>query len=259
MLSKNKIKHIASLHQKKQRELQGEFFAEGTKLVMELLNSHFEVTGIYATGEWFENNILPSDFTGEKSIISMHEMERITALSTPSPCLLTLKTRNVIFNASIAKSALVLVLDDIKDPGNLGTIIRAADWFGFRHIVCSEQTVDLFNPKTIQSTMGSIARVNICYRNLETMFKELDGAVKVYGALLDGTNMLDKELSDSGIIVIGNESRGISESIRPYISDKIFIPSFQPDDLSGGTESLNASIANAIICYEFRRNRMISK
>jgi len=259
MLSKNKIKHIASLHQKKQRELQGEFIAEGTKLVMELLNSHFEATGIYATSEWFENNRLPINFTGEKSIVSMNEMERITALYTPSPCLLTLKTRNVVFNASIANSALVLVLDDIKDPGNLGTIIRAADWFGFRHIVCSEQTVDLFNPKTIQSTMGSIARVNICYRNLETMFKELDGTVKVYGALLDGTNMLDKELSDAGIIVIGNESRGISETIRPYISDKIFIPSFHPDDLSGGAESLNASIANAIICYEFRRNRMISK
>lgn len=259
MLSKNKIKHIVSLHQKKQREIHGEFIAEGTKLVVELLNSRFESTGIYATGEWFENNMLPVNFTGEKCIVSTSEMERITALSTPSPCLLTMKTGNVVFDPSIAKSELVLVLDDIKDPGNLGTIIRAADWFGFRYMVCSEQTVDLFNSKTIQSTMGSIARVNICYRNLETMFKELDGTIKIYGALLDGTNMLDTELSDSGIIIIGNESRGISETIRPYISDKIFIPSFQPDTSSGGAESLNASIANAIICYEFRRNRMISK
>jgi RNA methyltransferase, TrmH family len=259
MLSKNKIKHIVSLHQKKQREIQGEFIAEGTKIVVELLNSHFESTGIYATDEWFENNILPAGFTGEKYIVSMNEMERITALSTPSPCLLTLKTGNIIFDASIAKSELVLVLDDIKDPGNLGTIIRTADWFGFRYIVCSEQTVDLFNPKTVQSTMGSIARVNICYRNLEMMFKELDETIKVYGALLDGSNMLDEKLSDAGIIVIGNESRGISETIRPFISNKIFIPSFQPDTLSGGAESLNASIANAIICYEFRRNKMISE
>ncbi len=259
MLSKNKIKHITSLQQKKQRELQGEFIAEGTKLVTELLNSYFEPTGLYATEEWLESNRLPVGFSGERCIVTMSEMERITALSTPSPCLLTLKTRNVVFDASIAKSELVLVLDDIKDPGNLGTIIRSADWFGFRYIVCSEQTVDLFNPKTIQSTMGSIARVNICYRNLVSMFKELDGAVNVYGALLDGTNMLDKELSNTGIIVIGNESRGISESIRPYISDKIFIPSFQPDAISRGAESLNASIANAIICYEFRRNQMITK
>ncbi|NWJ50247.1 MAG: RNA methyltransferase [Bacteroidetes bacterium] len=259
MLSKNKIKHIASLHQKKQRELHKEFIAEGTKLVVELLNSSFESTGIYATEEWFENNLLPANFTGEKHIASTSEMERITALSTPSPCLLTLKTRNTVFDTAIAKSELVLVLDDIKDPGNLGTIIRTADWFGFRYIVCSEQTVDLFNPKTIQSTMGSIARVNICYRTLETMFKELDRSVKIYGALLDGTNMLNTDFSDSGIIVIGNESRGISETIRPYITDKIFIPSFQADTLSGGAESLNASIANAIICYEFRRNKMISK
>ena len=186
-------------------------------------------------------------------------MERISALSTPSPCLLTLKTRNTVFDLAIASSELVLVLDDIKDPGNLGTIIRAADWFGFRYIVCSEQTVDLYNPKTIQSTMGSIARVHISYRNLETMLAELNGKVKIYGALLDGTNMLDKALSNTGMIVIGNESRGISESIRPYITDKIFIPSFQSDALSTGAESLNASIANAIICYEFRRNQMISK
>jgi TrmH family RNA methyltransferase len=259
MLSKNEIKHIASLHRKKERELQETFIAEGTKLVVELLHSPFESTGIYATGEWFEHNRLPHGFKGEQCIITMNEMERITALSTPSPCLLTLKTRNAIPDPAIASTELILVLDDIKDPGNLGTIIRAADWFGFRHIICSEQTVDLFNPKTIQSTMGSIARVNVGYRNLETMFIELNGAIKVYGALLDGTNMLDKDLSDSGFIVIGNESRGISETIRPFISDKILIPSFHPETLSGGAESLNASIANAIICYEFRRNKMITK
>ena len=259
MLSKNKIKYIVSLHQKKQRELHGEFIAEGTKLVVELLNSPFESTGIYATGEWFNNNDIPAGFTGERCIITMNEMERITALSTPSSCLLTLKTRNVTPSLSIADSELILVLDDIRDPGNLGTIIRAADWFGFRHIICSEQTVDLFNPKTIQSTMGSIARVNVSYRNLQTMFEELHGAVQVYGALLDGTNMLDKELSTSGIIVIGNESRGISENVRSFITDKIFIPSFHPDATTAGAESLNASIANAIICYEFRRKQMISK
>ena len=145
------------------------------------------------------------------------------------------------------------MLDDIKDPGNLGTIIRTADWFGFKNIVCSPNTVDLYNPKTIQSTMGSFARVNVCYQPLDELLDKLDKKVSVYGSLLEGENIINKHLKTNGIIIIGNESKGISEETRKYINEKIFIPGYQTATSLDKPESLNASIATAIICYEFRR------
>ncbi|MDP4291019.1 MAG: RNA methyltransferase [Bacteroidota bacterium] len=256
MLSKSRIKHISSLKIKKYRELYGEFIAEGTKLVTELISSNYESISLYALKEWLSEHKLPNDFRSEIIEVTEAEMSRITSLSSPSPCLLHLKTQNLPFDVSLAERELILMLDDIKDPGNLGTIIRTADWFGFKHIVCSLNTVDLYNPKTIQSTMGSVARVNVSYQELTAILEKAGTKVPVYGSLLDGENILNKELSNNGIIVIGNESIGISEKIRNHINEKIYIPAYQSAESLDKPESLNASIANAIICYEFRRSEM---
>jgi TrmH family RNA methyltransferase len=256
MLSKSQIKYISSLKVKKYRELHGEFIAEGTKLVTELLSSNFKPVALYAVKEWFIENKLPTGFKADVVEITETEMARITTLSTPSPCLLILQTRNIHFDALTAEKELVLMLDEIKDPGNLGTIIRTADWFGFKHIVCSPDTVDLYNPKTIQSTMGSVARVDVSYQNLDDIFKKTNKNVAIYGSLLDGENILHKKLSTNGFIVIGNESKGISEKIRNYINEKIFIPAYHSELDTDRPESLNASIATAIICYEFRRSEI---
>lgn len=256
MLSKNQIKYISSLKIKKYRELHGEFIAEGSKLVTELLYSNYTTTVLYALKEWLIENKLPAGFNAEVVEVTETEMGRITSLSTASPCLLILQTQNKPFDTSIAERELVLMLDEIKDPGNLGTIIRTADWFGFKHIICSPNTVDLYNPKTIQSTMGSVARVNVSYQNLSEILDTLKGKVSIYGSLLDGENILNKQLNSKGIIVIGNESNGISDKIRSYINEKIFIPGYHPYPDKDTPESLNASIANAIICFEFRRSEM---
>ena len=256
MLSKSRIKHISSLKIKKYRELHGEFIAEGSKLVTELLNSKYKTTALYALKEWLIENKLSDGFNAEVVEVTESEMERITSLSTPSPCLLTLQTQNNPFDTAIAERELVLMLDEIKDPGNLGTIIRTADWFGFKHVICSPNTVDLYNPKTIQSTMGSVARVSVSYQNLTEILDILKGKVSIYGSLLDGENIMNKQLNTTGIIVIGNESNGISDKIRSYINEKIFISGYQPYPENEAPESLNASIANAIICYEFRRSAM---
>lgn len=256
MLSKNQIKYISSLKIKKYRELHGEFIAEGSKLVIELLYSNYEATALYALKEWLIENKLPADFKAEVVEVTESEMGRITSLSTSSPCLLILRTQNNPFDTTLAERELVLMLDEIKDPGNLGTIIRTADWFGFKHIICSPNTVDLYNPKTIQSTMGSVARVRISYQNLTEILDKLKSKVSIYGSLLDGENILNKKLNSKGIIVIGNESNGISDPIRSYINEKIFIPGYNPSSDNETPESLNASIANAIICYEFRRSEM---
>jgi len=254
MLSKSQIKHVSSLKVKKYRELHGEFIAEGSKLVLELLVSKFSSIALYALKEWLNENKLPTGTKCDVFEVTESEMSRITSLSTPSPCLLTLRTRNVPFDTKIAAKELVLMLDSIKDPGNLGTIIRTADWFGFKNIVCSPDTVDLYNPKTIQSTMGSIAHVQVSYQSLDVLLDKLDKNISVYGSLLEGENILNKKLSSNGIIIIGNESKGISEKIRSYITEKIFIPGYQTDTALDKPESLNASIASAIICYEFRRS-----
>jgi len=220
---------------------------------LELLNSNYSAIALYALKEWLNDNKIPSGINIDVFEVNESEMSRITSLSTPSPCLLILKTHNVLFNPFTAEKELVLMLDDIKDPGNLGTIIRTADWFGFKNIVCSPNTVDLYNPKTIQSTMGSVARVNVCYQPLDELLDKLNKKIAVYGSLLEGENIINKDLHKNGIIIIGNESKGISEKIRTYINEKIFIPGYHTATDIDKPESLNASIATAIICYEFRR------
>jgi RNA methyltransferase, TrmH family len=161
-----------------------------------------------------------------------------------------------ILEVQLLKNKLTLVLDDIKDPGNLGTIIRIADWFGIENILCSNDTADTFNPKVVQATMGSIARVKVHYTALTDFFRIENGKlnIKSYGALLEGDNIYTKQLSSEGFIIIGNESKGISEDLLPYITDKVTIPAFSHyRSDTGEAESLNAAIATAIICSEFRR------
>lgn len=254
MLSKNQISFINSLKQKKYREENQLFIAEGAKIVPELLASTIVVKQVYATSEFLRNTTIPN--TVERFEIKENELERISSLTKANLVLAVCETPNYLLDSELLKDKLTLVLDDIKDPGNLGTIIRIADWFGIENVVCSSETVDAFNPKVVQATMGSIARIKIHYTDLNEFIKNQSLKLKmpVYGALLEGRNIYSEKLSSEGLIVIGNESRGISEPIQALITDKISIPSFSHFKSEGGeAESLNAAIATSIICSEFRR------
>ena len=252
MLSQNQIKHITALKVKKFREEHHQFIAEGHKLVMDLISGDFNVSAIYASAEWIIDNLKR---VREKNISVFEtlprEMERISALSTPSPVLAVVDIPSAHQHISTSShqpiSTLILALDDIRDPGNLGTIIRIADWFGIDQVVCSESCVDIYNPKVVQATMGSIARVNIVRCNLVEFLSNHTGSVTpsgpydkvpVYGTFLEGNSIFTQTLSDHGIIVIGNESRGISPDLVPFITHKLFIPSFGSSDM-GKAESLN--------------------
>lgn len=254
MLSKNQIKFLNSLKQKKFREDEQLFIVEGIKIVAELLNSKINVTQLYATAAYLEREKIGGSV--EIIEIKQSELERISALSTPNEVLAICEIPKVIFDLSQLENKLTLILDDIKDPGNLGTIIRIADWFGIENIVCSLETVNVYNPKVIQATMGSIARVNVHYIALNDLFNanKINLKYSVFGALLNGENIYSKPLPSKGFIIIGNESKGISNELAPFITDQLRIPSFS--HINSGlaeVESLNAAIATAIICSEFRR------
>ncbi|MGZ6538418.1 MAG: TrmH family RNA methyltransferase [Bacteroidia bacterium] len=253
MLSKNQIKFVNSLKQKKFREERNLFIAEGTKIVSELLSSVIRVKQIYATSAYLRNNTIANSI--ERFEIKEAELERISALTSANEVLAVCEIPNYELNIDDLKNKLTLALDDIKDPGNLGTIIRIADWFGIENIICSNETADAFNTKVVQATMGSVARIKVYYTDLEEMFKaqSLKFKAPVYGALLEGKNIHNEKLSADGFIVIGNESKGISDKLMPYITDKISIPSFSHYKTGGEAESLNAAIATSVICSEFRR------
>jgi TrmH family RNA methyltransferase len=253
MLTQNQIKHIRSLQQKKFRIEYKQFVAEGIKLVKELTDSKYSFDHIYAKKEWIEkyneklqNKKIPFTEINDK------ELERISGLTTPHSVLAVLNIPEEKTPSEIFGKELVLVLDNIKDPGNLGTIIRTADWFGIKNIICSEYTVEVYNPKVIQATMGSIARVNIYYTDLAKLLNEVSAKANIYGTFMTGKNIHEIKPETNSIIVIGNESVGISEELHPFIHHKISIPVCRS---SGGTspESLNASVAAAIMCYEFRK------
>jgi len=258
MLSQNQIKHISSLKSKKFREEHRHFITEGHKLVVDLIDSPYQIIGIYAFSSWIIENL---SLVQKKNIPLFEtlprEMERISALSTPSQVLAVVEIPTPTpfpypdWQGS-SRDKLYLALDDIKDPGNLGSIIRIADWFGIEEIFCSETCVDLYNPKVVQATMGSIARVRVHYAVLEKILGEVTGKIPVYGTFLDGENLYEQDLSGGGIILIGNESRGISSALVQSVSRRLFIPSFGKSEY-GKAESLNASVATAIICAEFRR------
>lgn len=241
MVSKNQIKLITGLVQKKYRKQYQLFFAEGVKVIEELLQSNFELEQIFQTKPMFVN--VPES---KKVLVSESELKKISALATPNDCLAVFKIPQ---EKPIAANGLVIALDDIRDPGNLGTIIRLCDWFGIGQILCSEQTVDVYNPKVVQATMGSIARVNISYVDLESYLSKTQ--MPVFGTFMEGENVYKKQLPQEGIIVLGNEANGISKGIEATVSQKIAIPRFGNLQL---TESLNVATATAIVLSEFRRN-----
>ncbi len=254
MISKNQIKFVNSLKQKKYREEQNLFVAEGNKIVKELLVSSIVVKQVYATSDFMRNNKL--DHSIERFEVKENELERISSLVTSNEVLAVCEVPSFNFAIESLQNKLTLVLDEIKDPGNLGTIIRMADWFGIETVVCSLHSADCFNAKVVQATMGSISRIKVVYKELASFFQEftLMNQDPIYGALLGGENIYSSKLTKSGLIVIGNESRGISETALPFITHQISIPSFFYYKTEGGeAESLNAAIATSIICSEFRR------
>ena len=245
-ISNNEIKRIKALQQKKMRDAQGLFIVEGEKMVQEALDSPFTVENTYYRSE-----------IGEEA------MSRITALSSPSPVLAVVRKPEDIYVESaddlthlLQEGGLFLALDTIRDPGNLGTILRIADWFGIKAVFATKDTVDVFNSKVVQSTMGAIFRVKMHYVDLPALSKiALSLGGKVYGTFLDGRNMYERDLDNGAdspsIVVIGNESEGISDAMAELVSDRLYIPPYPADQ--PGSESLNAAIATAITVAEFRR------
>jgi TrmH family RNA methyltransferase len=234
MLSKNEIKYIQSLCHKKQRQQDGLFVVEGPKLLEEVLNSNYTVKKIFALQEWAAQNITAVHVT----IINEDELKKISTQQHPNQVLAIVEQLKE--NAKpLFKNSFSLMLDGIQDPGNLGTIIRIADWFGIKQMVCSEDTVELYNPKVIQSTMGSFTRVKLWYTDLKSVLMNID--VPVLGALLQGENIYDAGTFKEGVLLIGNEGKGIREEILPFVTHPVTIPKI------GGAESLNAAIAAGIL------------
>lgn len=251
MLSKNKIKYIRSLDMKKNRKEERVFVAEGHKLVGDLLG-HFTCKLIVATRSWLDKNTMVNAL--EIIEVTQEELTRASLQKTPQEVLAIFEQPSYDMQPDVISRSLCLALDDIQDPGNLGTIIRLADWFGIEHIFCSMGTVDVYNPKTIQATMGALARVKLHYCDLPSLITLLND-VPVYGTFLDGDNMYKKELTPYGLIVMGNEGNGVSAEVANLVNERLYIPNYPPQ--RDTSESLNVAMATGIICSEFRR-RMAS-
>ena len=240
VVSKAEIKRIKSLGQKKFRDEMGLFVVEGEKMGAEALDSDFEVLEVYKRDE-----------------IGPEAMERMSLLSSPSPVLAVVRQKPQLskedMKEAISQGMLALGLDSVRDPGNLGTIIRLADWFGFDAVFASFDTVDLYNPKVVQSTMGAIFRKKLIYCDLADVCDMFSlSGMKVYGTFLDGENIYEKALENKGLVIMGNESVGISDSIAAKVSEKLLIPSFAEGPTA---ESLNVAIATAVTASEFRRRK----
>lgn len=250
MLSKNKIKLIQSLDRKKNRDSSGLFLVEGNKLVEEALASEFRIESLICTSGFSEQHPEIRSKTVEIIETDPESIRKASLQQNPQEALaLVKKPSSADYIPNLSK--LIIALDFIQDPGNLGTILRIADWFGIENIVCSENTVDVFNPKVVQASMGAIFRVKLQYLNLEYFLKQAGQSdVPVYGTFLEGKNIYSESLASNGVLVMGNEGNGISGNIERLVTSKLFIPSFS----SGATsESLNVAIATAICCSEFRR------
>ena len=242
MITKAEIQSIKALADKRGRVEQGAFIAEGEKLVAELRASHLAVRKVYATKPLF----------ADAEVIAERDMERISQLKTSNSTLAVVEIPR--YNLADAKpdKNLVLALDRVQNPGNLGTIIRLADWFGITDIVCSADSADCFNPKVVQATMGAIIRVRVHYTDLQRWLSEQRSkGVKIYGTFLDGENIYKTEKGSCGVIVMGNEGQGISPECEQSVTHRLYIPPYPADNT--GSESLNVAIATAITCSEFRR------
>ena len=247
MISKNQIKYIRQLEQKKFRKREKCFVAEGPKVVGDLMQQ-YQPKAIFATDEWIKE-VESCDYS-KLTTVSPDELRRISFLQTPQQVLALFPIPEQTSYLSPLTSHLTLALDSVQDPGNLGTIIRIADWFGIDTIYCSEDTADAYNPKIVQATMGSLAHVHIIYTDLLQLFDKLPKDFPVYGTLLDGNDIYQQPLSEHGIIVMGNEGNGISEAVRQRVTHRLLIPNFHQGP---SAESLNVAIATAITCSEFRR------
>ena len=240
MLSKNQEKFIRSLGLKKNRKLESAFIIEGNKLIQEAIDSNQKIMNCFVSGKWLEKNEIETEYQE----ISEREMAKISSLKTPPGILAVLKMPE--FKKEL-KDDMILVLEDIKDPGNLGTIIRTAESFGIKKIICSDETVDVYNSKVVQASMGSIFRIKVSYQNLESYLEDNSSSYTVYGTHLQGDNIYEQELAKPAIIIMGSESHGLSESLSNRSNALIKVPQ------AAGLESMNVSIATAVVLAEFRR------
>ena len=249
MLSKALLKRISSLENKKQRRESGLFIAEGGKTVLDLLAAGLEADKLIATTEWLEGHSLPQGM--EVIEVSSDEMRRASLQQAPQGIMGIFRQPRHDADITAPERELCLALDSVQDPGNLGTIIRIADWFGIENIFCSQGTVDAYSPKTVQATMGAIGRVKVHYIDLPSFIETIKERAPLYGTFLDGDDIYDKKLENRGLVIMGNEGNGISEECRKHITEKLFIPNYPIGRET--SESLNVSVATAIICSEFRR------
>ena len=250
MLTNNKIKLIKSLDKKRERVEAGCFVVEGEKMVRELLMSQFETTEVFAVQQYIDE--LPANLKRKAEITAIGErdLERISFLKTPNKAVALAKLPEIRPLPDL--SGLNIALDNVQDPGNLGTIIRTAAWFGIGNVFCSLDTADVYNPKVIQSTMGAIFKVNITYCDLATLAATARKAgIPMFGTRLDGENLYAAKLPKDAIVVMGNESKGLSAEISALMDSNLKIPSYASP--SADMESLNVAVATAIVCAEFRR------
>lgn len=249
MLSKNKIKYIHSLELKKNRISEGVFVAEGNKLVADML-PYFSCKLLLAKPCWMATQ---GDISAEELIVADEDdVAKASFLKNPQDVLAVFNMPDWHIEETSPDKELVLALDGIQDPGNLGTIVRLADWFGIEHIVCSKDTADVFNPKVVQATMGALAHVKVYYTDLTAYLTNCkEQAVPVYGTFLDGENVYERTLTFQGIVLMGNEGNGIRPEIRELVSERLYIPNYP--SYRETAESLNVAIATAVVCAEFRR------
>lgn len=248
-MTKAEIQLIRSLKDKRTRDDEGLFIAEGVKLVEEIRASEFSIRRIYTTRH---------DLTGaDVEHVEHKDMERISELKSASDTLAVVEKPKYRLSLSSIKENLVIALDGVQNPGNMGTIIRLADWFGVKDIICSAECADSFNPKVVQATMGAILRVRVHYTdNLPQLLREAqDAGMPIYGTLLDGENIYSKNLTTHGIIVMGNEGRGLTEECRKELTERLYIPPYPAN--SPTSESLNVAMATGIILAEFRRPKEV--
>ena len=248
-LSKNKIKYIRSLELKKTRKEEGVFLAETPKLVEELLQ-YFHCRFLAATPAWLQAHGALIKTVDEISEVSDKELLQASLQKAPQEVLAVFEQPKHVLQRHVPEHALCLALDDVQDPGNMGTIIRIADWYGIEHIICSTQTVDVYNPKVVQASMGAIARVKVHYTSLPAFMDSLSG-IPIYGTFLDGENIYHQSLANHGLIVMGNEGNGIRPDTAAHVNRRLYIPNYPQG--RKGSESLNVAVATAIVCAEFRR------
>lgn len=251
MLSKSKQKLITSLSRKKVRDQEKLFIAEGHKLVSDLLNTNLKCQLLIATQEWLSNNKTKNNSI-EIIEVTEVELKKCSNLKSSPPVIAIFQQLKTSLDYQRLPNQLSLFLDEVQDPGNLGTIIRMADWFGIENVICSNDCADVYNSKTVQSTMGALSRVKVHYIDSDIFFNQIkESDLKIYGTFLGGDNIYNSDMDTNGIIVMGNEGKGISDKVAMHINSRLYIPNYPQNTET--SESLNVAVATAIICAEFRR------